>query len=192
MKFNKLTWCLVLFVTASTCFAQSRLDQSFTGPFEADWVFYQQSAFGVAQVYTAGIAGDLTSVRLSVFAPDGGPIVVQILDPNSLHNAVWSLLGYAMITPPELFACASICGLASVSFSPPIPQVAGKQYAIGVYPTYVNQTWAGSSSTRYAGGGAFGTWVTGPFWAERDLTLFGIPGPTSFYFQTYVKPSRRK
>jgi hypothetical protein len=137
---------LAIGMAASACFAQSTLDQSFTGPLEGYWYSFGGGVMsgGITQVYTAGRTGNLTSVKISVATQNGGPVVVQILDPTTLNNGTWSLLGYTMITPPEGLVC---CGLASVSFSPPIPQVAGKQYAIAVYPTYVSQAWYGSTST---------------------------------------------
>lgn len=195
MKANKLTWCFGLILAASTCFAQSRLDQSFTGPYGAQWLSFAYTFGGIAQAYTAGITGDLTSVRVSVFGQYGGPVVVQILDTNngSINGNSWSLLGYTMVTPPDNQSssfCSPTCGLTSVAFSPPIPQTAGTLYTIAVYPTYFGQIWVGSTSTRYTGGGTLGTWVSGPDWAERDITSLGLPA--SFYFQTYVKTSRKK
>jgi len=98
-----------------------------------------------------------------------------------------------MITPPEALSCSPTCELVSASFSPPIPQVAGAQYAIAVYPGYVVHTWYGSTgSIRYTGGG---TYVRGPSWVNVSLLYSGLPSweqVTSFYFQTYVKPSHKK
>lgn len=196
MKVNKLIWCLVLILAAGTCFAQSVLDQSFTGPYDnVYWIFYTGPG-AVAQVYTAGITGSLTSVKISVEAESGGSVVVEILDPNGAGNGTWPLLGYTMITPPSSVcnAAAPTCDLASASFSPPVPQVAGKQYAIAVYPTYVAQVWYGAStsSTTYAGGEPY---FSGPSWADFASRYSGMPSYwhiASFYFQTYVKPSRKK
>ena len=178
-------------LAASTSFAQSILDQSFTGLYEGQWYSFGGGAMsgGIAQVYTAGVTGNLTSVKLSVATQNGGPVVVEILDPATPDNGTWFLLGYTMITPPDTLTC---CALTTASFSSPIAQVAGKQYAIAVYPTYVSQAWFGSMSTHYAGGGVF---VNGPSWADITPILSALPTweqITSFYFQTYVKPVRGK
>src|SRR5690242_2567506 len=85
----------VFVMTASLGFSQSILDQSFTGPYGAYWLF-QTGRGAVAQVYTAGLTGNLTSVKISVSTQNGGPVVVQILDPDSTTNSTWSLLGYTM------------------------------------------------------------------------------------------------
>ena len=83
---------LAIVMAASACFGQPIRDQSFTGPLETYWL-----SVGLiqpqAQVYTAGITGNLTSVRISVAMQNGGPVVVEILDPNTDTNGTWSLFG---------------------------------------------------------------------------------------------------
>jgi hypothetical protein len=196
MKLQRIAWCLGLVVlVVSTCFAQSVLDQSFTGPYDnVYWLFYTGPG-AVAQVYTAGITGNLTSVNLSVGADNGGPVVVQILDATTQINNPWPILGYTMITPPSQICngAAPACGLASASFSPPVPQAAGKQYAIAVFPTNWGQIWFGASSTStsaYAGGNPY---YSGPMsWTAFNSGLPSYQQIASFYFQTYVKPTRKK
>src|SRR5437868_9359375 len=101
----------------------------------------------VAQVYTAGITGKLTSVKIMVSSLNAGPILVEILGPTTQTNVTWSLLGYTTIRPPKSLSCSPACQLTSASFSRPIPQVAGKQYAIAVYPAYIGEIWAGSTGS---------------------------------------------
>lgn len=197
MKLKKVMRCLGVILVASACFAQTAnstqtvtavLDQSFTGPLYGNscWWLSWAGLGPVAQVYTAGVNGYLTKVKIAVSAQNGGPMVVEILDPTKNTNATWSFLGSKMIKPPY-----ATDKLFSVGFSPPIPQVAGAQYAIAVYPAYVAQVWFGSlyGSASYSGGG---TYVNGPFWV--NITGFYPALPSweqigSFYFQTYVKPS---
>jgi len=198
---GKIRVFLSILVAASTYLAQSfagpshsNLDQSFTGPLDGVYVSIAEIV-PMAQVYTAGITGELTSVEISVSTQNGGPVVVEILDPTSQTDATWSLLGYTMITPPEQSSswCSPTCQLVSASFSPPIPQIAGKQYAIAVYPAYITQQWYGSTgSNRYAGGG---TYIRGPSWVDITTLYPSLPSSeqiASFYFQTYVQPSRKK
>jgi hypothetical protein len=186
---------LAILMAASTCFAQSVLDQSFTGPYGGYWLSYT-GADAVAQVYTAGITGNLTSVKLSVVSSNGAPVVVEILDATTQPSGPWPLLGYSMITPPSELACTTVptCELVSVPLSPPVPQVAGNQYAIAVFPTYTGEIWFGaiSGTTAYSGGG---TYIHGPYWTDITLVYPGLPTweqIASFYFQTYVKPSHKK
>ena len=198
MKFNKVTWCFALLVVAgSVCLGQSfgqsflSLDQSFTGPLEDNCCWWQSFDGGglgaVAQVYTAGISGYLVEVKISVSAQNGGPVLVEILDPTTNTNGTWAFLGSTTINPPY-----ATDELISAWFFPPIPQVAGSQYAIAVYPGYVAQTWFGSNtSTTYSGGG---TYLFGPSWSNitnfyPSLPAFDQVG--SFYFQTYVFKKRR-
>jgi len=82
---------LAIIMAASACFAQSNLDQSFTGSLEGYWYSFGSGAMsgGIAQVYTAGITGNLTSVKISVATQNGGPVVVEILDPTTVNNGTW-------------------------------------------------------------------------------------------------------
>jgi hypothetical protein len=168
---------------------QVTLDQSFTGPHvDTYWLMNHGAA---AQVYTAGITGDLASVKISLFSMAPSPAVVQILDPANS----WALLGYTMITVPgEGVTCSTICDLIPASFSPPVPQTAGKQYAIAIFPTYPGQMWFGSNAANgtYSGGGVY---VHGWNWADITPMLPSLvywEQVSSFYFQTYVKPSHKK
>lgn len=181
--FSLLLW------VGSTCIAQTvapTLDQSFTGPVGSTccWWLSFAGVGPVAQVYTAGINGNLKKVNIAVSAQNGGPIVVEILDPTKTTNGTWSLLGFTTIRPPY-----ATDKLISAVFSQTIPQVAGAQYAIAVYPGYVAQVWFGSQygSSGYAGGG---TYVNGPNWVDITGIRSALPSFEqigSFYFQTYVK-----
>jgi hypothetical protein len=185
--------CLI----ASSCLAQpsqGTLDQSFTGPYGGYWLSYT-GMDAVAQVYTAGITGNLTSVKLSVVSSNATPIVVLVLDATTPDSTPWPILGYTTYTPPLEIPCTTVptCELVPVPFSKPIPQVAGKPYAIAVFPLYSGQIWFGATgSTKYSGGQ---TYAKGPWWIDITLIYPGLASwqqISSFYFQTYVKPVRGK
>jgi len=194
MKAVKRSFPVVFFwavLLGGACFAQT-LDQSFTGPLEAYWLS-SSTVQPMAQVYTAGITGNLEFVKISVSAQSGGPVVVEILNPNGQGNGTWPLLGFTEIKPPSQLKCAPTCQLIKARFNPPVSQVAGTQYAIAVYPAYVAQEWYGSingSGQQYPDGG---TWVYGPSWVDITGLYPSLPSweqVLSFYFQTYVEATR--
>ena len=119
------------------------------------------------------ITGNSTSVKISVTSQNGGPVVVEILDPTTLMNGTWSLLAYAMISPRDRLSCSPTCELVSASFSPPVPQVAGKQYGIAVYPAYVVHTWFGSIGLRNYAGWRDVCWR--PFVVDITLLYSNLP-----------------
>jgi hypothetical protein len=166
------------------------LDQSFTPLTNMGCHFNERSAF-IAQTYRAGITGILSGVKLHILS-NASLIPRTIFEIYPLHVAIRQVLqGFPSVrtlgevviedgnAPPDRL----------LSFSDPIRQEAGTQYAIVVH--YLNAPSAGA-------GQWLGNWygATGDQYPDGEL-FYGPEGETWYVsslkdhdvqFQTYVVP----
>ncbi len=163
---------------------QSSLDQGYSG------VFTSGDEAGppnnrLAQIYTAGMTGNLASVRLALNASI----------PGSLNTLTVEIRDAIVVTPETTIPGNTVFGTGTANgqglgglpfnglwttiyFNPPIPQIAGTQYAIVLSATSTTRWWA-HSPTPYTGGMFLRTITGGLGW-----TAFG--GTFDTGFETYV------
>jgi hypothetical protein len=182
-----------LLLLAASAARADTIDQSFITPTSGGvgLTNVQGTQGFLAQTFTAGMSGNLTGINLNGNAmcgnPGCGPPPIQItirtvlagLPTSTILGTTTFSVNSAINFPPNSYGDFPLTQL--ISFSAPIPLLAGREYAIVVFgPVETSVSLFGAQGNYYTGGRAMSSPDGGLTWQSHD--------PWDFNFQTHMSP----